>query len=66
MRDPRKGRVTKQDVAHRAAAERDDRADEAQTEAIHAAAHARERTGQGLRDDREQVEEMQQHDGERL
>ncbi|WP_238535804.1 hypothetical protein [Paraburkholderia phytofirmans] len=58
--------MTEQDIAHRAAAERGDGADEAQTEAIHAATHAHERAGHGFRDDREQVEEMEQHDGEPL
>ena len=58
--------MTEQDVAHRAAAERGDGADEAQTEAIHAAAHAHERAGHGFRDDSEQVEQMEQHDGESL
>ncbi|NYH14661.1 hypothetical protein GGD41_001889 [Paraburkholderia bryophila] len=64
MRDPCKRIVTEQDVAHRAAAERGDGADQAQTEAVHAAAHAHQGAGHGFGDDRNEVEEVQQHDGE--
>ncbi len=56
--------MAEQHVAHRAAAERRDGADEAQAEAVHAAAHAHQCAGHGFSDDRNEVEEVEQHDGE--
>ena len=56
--------MAEQHVAHSAAAERRDGTDEAQAEAVHAAAHAHQCAGHGFSDDRNEVEEVEQHDGE--
>jgi hypothetical protein len=64
MRDPRKWRVTGQDVSHRAAAQRGNGADGAQTQAFHTAAHAHQHAGHGFAAMASREGTVQQHDGQ--